>query len=167
MQNYDTSSGLGANYHELAHGVDCPFHAAYLNTVAYMDRDSPLDHPNSICIWEQDTGSPLHRHYTQVNNCPPFPLRSKSSTVPRGIGDLQCAPVLVVACPPMSVTICCSRGVLNGPPCFFLSIQVPSVVQHTAPELWRRCNAGQALSLGEYQPECQHTVIVSILRSPC
>ncbi|CAL5220606.1 g2648 [Coccomyxa viridis] len=65
MQNYDTSNGLGTNYHELAHGVDCPFHAAYLNTVAYMDRDSPLDHPNSICVWEQDTGNPLRRHYTQ------------------------------------------------------------------------------------------------------
>ena len=48
--------------------MDCPFHAVYLNTVAYMDRDSPLDHPNSICVWEQDTGSPLHRHYTQVSH---------------------------------------------------------------------------------------------------
>ena len=73
MQNYDTSNGLGSNYHELAHGVDCPFHAAYLNTVAYMDRDSPLDHPNSICVWEQDTGNPLRRHYTQVSYRVPLP----------------------------------------------------------------------------------------------
>ena len=80
MQNYDTSNGLGTNYHELAHGVDCPFHAAYLNTVAYMDRDSPLDHPNSICIWEQDTGNPLRRHYTQVSHtAPPYNERVSSS----------------------------------------------------------------------------------------
>ena len=68
MQNYDTSSGLGSNFHELAHGVDCPFHSSYLDTVAYMDRDAPLQHPKSVCIWEQDTGSPLRRHYTQVNS---------------------------------------------------------------------------------------------------
>ena len=63
MQNYDTSSGLGSNFHELVHGVDCPFHSSYLDTVAYMDRDAPLQHPHSVCIWEQDTGSPLRRHY--------------------------------------------------------------------------------------------------------
>ena len=68
MQNYDTSSGLGSNFHELAHGVDCPFHSSYLDTVAYMDRDAPLQHPQSVCIWEQDTGSPLRRHYTQVDS---------------------------------------------------------------------------------------------------
>lgn len=67
MQNYDTSNGLGSNFHELVHGVDCPFHSSYLDTVAYVDRDAPLDHPQSVCIWEQDTGSPLRRHYTQVN----------------------------------------------------------------------------------------------------
>lgn len=68
MQNYDTSSGLGSNFHELVHGVDCPFHSSYLDTVAYMDRDAPLQHPQSVCIWEQDTGSPLRRHYTQVKS---------------------------------------------------------------------------------------------------
>ena len=67
IQNYDTSNGLGTNYHELVQGVDCPFHSSYLDTVAYMDRDAPLDHPQSVCIWEQETGDPLRRHYTQVN----------------------------------------------------------------------------------------------------
>ncbi|CAK0783467.1 hypothetical protein CVIRNUC_006666 [Coccomyxa viridis] len=65
IQNYDTSNGLGTNYHELVQGVDCPFHSSYLDTVAYMDRDAPLDHPQSVCIWEQETGDPLRRHYTQ------------------------------------------------------------------------------------------------------
>ena len=68
IQNYDTSNGLGTNYHELVQGVDCPFHSSYLDTVAYMDRDAPLDHPQSVCIWEQDTGNPLRRHYTQVKH---------------------------------------------------------------------------------------------------
>lgn len=65
-QSYDTSAGLGSNFHELVHGVDCPFHSSYLDQAAYVDRDAPLYHPQSICIWEQDTGSPLRRHYTQV-----------------------------------------------------------------------------------------------------
>ena len=68
IQNYDTSNGLGTNYHELVQGVDCPFHSSYLDTVAYMDRDAPLDHPQSVCIWEHDTGNPLRRHYTQVDH---------------------------------------------------------------------------------------------------
>lgn len=68
-QSYDTANGLGSSFHELAHGVDCPFHASFLDSAAFVDRDSPLLHPQSICIWEQDTGSPLWRHYTQVIFC--------------------------------------------------------------------------------------------------
>ncbi|CAL8468966.1 g8507 [Coccomyxa elongata] len=64
-QAYDTANGLGSSFHELVQGVDCPFHASYLDTAAYVDRDSPLLHPQSICVWEQDTGRPLWRHYTQ------------------------------------------------------------------------------------------------------
>lgn len=72
-QAYDTANGLGSSFHELVQGVDCPFHASYLDTAAYVDRDSPLLHPQSICVWEQDTGRPLWRHYTQVHNSNPSP----------------------------------------------------------------------------------------------
>ena len=65
-QTYDTANGLGSSFHELVHGVDCPFHASYLDSAAFVDRDAPLMHPQSICVWEQDTGNPLWRHYTQV-----------------------------------------------------------------------------------------------------
>ena len=106
MQNYDTSSGLGANYHELAHGVDCPFHAAYLNTVAYMDRDSPLDHPNSICVWEQDTGSPLHRHYTQVSHWGPSLSKSSAAQAAKEFFSSK----LAVAFAQEFFTINCLRG---------------------------------------------------------
>ena len=71
-QLYDTASGLGSNFHELVHGVDCPFHASYLDAAAFVDRDAPLYHPQSICVWEQDTGRPLRRHYTQVRAPPPL-----------------------------------------------------------------------------------------------
>ncbi|EIE26972.1 amine oxidase catalytic domain-containing protein [Coccomyxa subellipsoidea C-169] len=64
-QSYDTANGLGSGFHELVHGVDCPFHASYLDSAAFVDRDSPLLHPQSICVWEQDSGRPLWRHYTQ------------------------------------------------------------------------------------------------------
>jgi Cu2+-containing amine oxidase len=67
-QNYDTANGLGSSFHELIHGVDCPFHTSYLDQAAYVDRDAPLYHPQSICIWEQDTGDPLRRHYTQARS---------------------------------------------------------------------------------------------------
>ncbi len=72
-QTYETAGGLGSSFHELVQGVDCPFHASYLDTAAYVDRDSPLLHPQSICVWEQDTGRPLWRHYTQVTNPDPQP----------------------------------------------------------------------------------------------
>lgn len=67
-QTYDTANGLGSSFHELVHGVDCPFHASYLDAAAFVDRDAPLMHPQSICVWEQDTGNPLWRHYTQVRS---------------------------------------------------------------------------------------------------
>ena len=70
-QLYDTSNGLGSNFHELVHGVDCPWHAAYLDQAAFVDRDAPHYHPQSLCIWEQDTGIPLRRHYTQARVQPP------------------------------------------------------------------------------------------------
>ena len=75
--SYDTANGLGSGFHELVHGVDCPWHASFLDQAAFVDRDSPQEHPQSLCLWEQDTGIPLRRHYTQARTtCTPAQAQS-------------------------------------------------------------------------------------------
>jgi primary-amine oxidase len=59
----DTSYGIGTSQWNLVDGFDCPSHATYLNTTFYISETTHV-HPNSICLFEYDTGYPIQRHLT-------------------------------------------------------------------------------------------------------
>jgi primary-amine oxidase len=61
----DTSYGIGTSTWNLVDGFDCPAHATYLNTTFYIS-ETTYTHPNSLCLFEYDTGYPLQRHLTST-----------------------------------------------------------------------------------------------------
>ena len=78
----DTEFGLGQFTFQLVSGFDCPAHATYLNTSFYVS-ESTHTHPNSICMFEYDTGYPIQRHltanYVSVTRNIAFILRSAAT----------------------------------------------------------------------------------------
>ncbi|XP_032802281.1 diamine oxidase [copper-containing]-like [Petromyzon marinus] len=58
----DSGWHFGADNFELVKGIDCPHTATYLDTYHFVNSDKPLKYPNSICIFEHNTGVPLRRH---------------------------------------------------------------------------------------------------------
>ncbi|XP_006006015.3 amine oxidase [copper-containing] 3 isoform X2 [Latimeria chalumnae] len=60
----DGSFGFGRCSYEMVRGVDCPYTATYLDTYYFFDTDGPVRSKNSICIFEQNIGLPLRRHYS-------------------------------------------------------------------------------------------------------
>ena len=59
----DTSYGIGTSQWNLVDGFDCPSHSTYLNTSFYISEMTHI-HPNSLCLFEHDTGYPIQRHLT-------------------------------------------------------------------------------------------------------
>jgi Cu2+-containing amine oxidase len=59
---YDAYWQMGQMSFELAHGVDCPLTATYLNYTYIYDSDEVATNPHSICIFEQDGAMPANRH---------------------------------------------------------------------------------------------------------
>lgn len=59
----DSSYGIGTSQWNLVDGFDCPSHATYLNTTFYISETTHV-HPNSLCLFEYDTGYPIQRHLT-------------------------------------------------------------------------------------------------------
>jgi primary-amine oxidase len=55
--------GFGALSSPLKPGSDCPVDATFLNAVISDDHGKPLTLKNVVCVFEQDTGGPLWRHY--------------------------------------------------------------------------------------------------------
>nr|XP_005310113.1 retina-specific copper amine oxidase [Chrysemys picta bellii] len=64
----DGSFGIGRLTYSLVQGVDCPYSATYVDTHYLVETDTPEKHKNSICIFEQNTGSPLRRHYSNLQS---------------------------------------------------------------------------------------------------
>ncbi|KAK3577371.1 hypothetical protein CHS0354_008467 [Potamilus streckersoni] len=60
---YDASWFLGGGSFELARGVDCPDTAVYIDVHHLVNSEDVLRHKNSICIFEENAGMPLRRHY--------------------------------------------------------------------------------------------------------
>ena len=60
---YLSSWMIGASSYELVRGVDCPDTAAFLNFHHFVDTSNPVFYRNSACVFEQDSGIPLRRHY--------------------------------------------------------------------------------------------------------
>lgn len=69
---YGSSFFIGASSHELVPGVDCPTTAHFLDTFHFVDTVSPRRYKHSICIFEQNTATPLRRHYTTSHDSDDF-----------------------------------------------------------------------------------------------
>jgi primary-amine oxidase len=59
--------GLGLLASPLKAGIDCPTYATFLASTMNDDKGAPDERPNSICIFERNTGDPAWRHYEITN----------------------------------------------------------------------------------------------------
>ena len=59
----DSTWGLGTSNTYLIKDIDCPLTALYLDNVFFYNADLPIKNPQSLCIFETNTGTPLWRHY--------------------------------------------------------------------------------------------------------
>lgn len=53
---------FGESVQELVRGVDCPDTAVYLDTTIFVNGGRPKTTPNSICVFENNAGTPYRRH---------------------------------------------------------------------------------------------------------
>lgn len=59
----DTAWNMGSMSFELLRGVDCPNTATYFDLIHFIGRKDPAVYKNAVCVFEQDMGIPLRRHY--------------------------------------------------------------------------------------------------------
>lgn len=59
----DTAWNMGSMNFELLRGVDCPNTATYFDLIHFIGRKDPATYKNAVCVFEQDMGLPLRRHY--------------------------------------------------------------------------------------------------------
>ncbi|XP_032567422.1 membrane primary amine oxidase-like isoform X2 [Chiroxiphia lanceolata] len=64
----DGSFGLGRYTSPLVRGVDCPYLATYLDVHYLANSQVPRITKNALCIFEQNLGSPLRRHYSNLQS---------------------------------------------------------------------------------------------------
>ncbi|NXU35306.1 AOC3 oxidase, partial [Drymodes brunneopygia] len=64
----DGSFGLGRYTSPLVPGVDCPSWATYVDTQSLSDSLRPSKRKASLCIFEHNLGSPLRRHYSNLQS---------------------------------------------------------------------------------------------------
>ncbi|XP_058713872.1 membrane primary amine oxidase-like isoform X3 [Poecile atricapillus] len=64
----DGSFGLGRYTSPLVRGVDCPYSATYVDTHSLSASLRPQRRKASLCIFEQNLGSPLRRHYSNLQS---------------------------------------------------------------------------------------------------
>ncbi|XP_006125757.2 amine oxidase [copper-containing] 3 [Pelodiscus sinensis] len=83
----DGSFGIGRFTYSLVRGVDCPYSATYLDTHYLIESRTPATHKNSVCIFEQNTETPLRRHYSNLYSLYYGGL-SRSALVIRSIATL-------------------------------------------------------------------------------
>ena len=59
----DVAWGMGSMTFELLRGVDCPNTATFFDVIHLIGRNDPAKFKNAVCLFEQDVGIPLRRHY--------------------------------------------------------------------------------------------------------
>ncbi|KAM8988534.1 amine oxidase [copper-containing] 2-like [Ara ararauna] len=64
----DGSFGIGRYTSPLVRGVDCPYSATYIDTHSLSETLRPSKRKASLCIFEQNLGSPLRRHYSNLQS---------------------------------------------------------------------------------------------------
>lgn len=64
---HDTYYTFGTNAATLVEGYDCPFGSTLLN-ISFPEGNGTEVHPDSVCLFEADSGYPLARHRTGSSN---------------------------------------------------------------------------------------------------
>ncbi|XP_061874897.1 membrane primary amine oxidase-like isoform X2 [Colius striatus] len=64
----DGSFGIGRYSSPLVRGVDCPYLATYLDVHYLAQSQVPRTIKNALCIFEHNLGSPLRRHYSNLQS---------------------------------------------------------------------------------------------------
>nr|XP_028558792.1 retina-specific copper amine oxidase isoform X1 [Podarcis muralis] len=64
----DGSFGIGRLTFPLVRGVDCPYSATYLDVRSLAQAERPLVTRDALCVFEQDLGAPLRRHYSHLRS---------------------------------------------------------------------------------------------------
>ncbi|XP_059686128.1 membrane primary amine oxidase-like [Gavia stellata] len=64
----DGSFGIGRYTSPLVRGVDCPYLATYLDVHYLAHSQVSRISKNAVCIFEQNLGSPLRRHYSNLQS---------------------------------------------------------------------------------------------------
>ncbi|XP_074915680.1 amine oxidase [copper-containing] 3-like [Chelonoidis abingdonii] len=64
----DGSFGIGRFTYPLVQGVDCPYSAMYVDTHYLARSPNPRINKNSVCIFEQNSGSLLRHHYSNLQS---------------------------------------------------------------------------------------------------
>ncbi|XP_065712003.2 amine oxidase [copper-containing] 2-like [Patagioenas fasciata] len=64
----DGSFGIGRYASPLVRGVDCPYSATYLDVHYLAHAEVSRTRRSALCIFEQNTGSPLRRHYSNLQS---------------------------------------------------------------------------------------------------
>lgn len=64
----DGSFGIGRLTFPLVRGVDCPYFATYRDVYCSAQAERPTVTKDALCIFEQDTGAPLRRHYSNLQS---------------------------------------------------------------------------------------------------
>ncbi|XP_075379083.1 amine oxidase [copper-containing] 3-like isoform X5 [Mycteria americana] len=64
----DGSFGIGRYTSPLVRGVDCPYLATYLDVHYLAHSQVSTISKNALCIFEQNLGSPLRRHYSNLQS---------------------------------------------------------------------------------------------------
>ena len=59
----DTAWNMGSMMFELLRGVDCPNTATFFDLTHFIGVKDPAVYKNAVCVFEQDMGIPLRRHY--------------------------------------------------------------------------------------------------------
>lgn len=57
---------MGSLVRDMLPGYDCPHEAVYLPATTYSSLGS-ITQNHAICIFEQDTGKPISRHYGDMD----------------------------------------------------------------------------------------------------
>ncbi|XP_053120644.1 membrane primary amine oxidase-like [Hemicordylus capensis] len=64
----DGSFGIGRFTYPLVRGVDCPYSASYLDVDSLAQAERPIVSRDAFCVFEQDMGAPLRRHYSKLHS---------------------------------------------------------------------------------------------------
>uniref|UniRef100_A0A8C9FGC4 Amine oxidase n=1 Tax=Pavo cristatus TaxID=9049 RepID=A0A8C9FGC4_PAVCR len=64
----DSSFGIGRYASPLVRGVDCPYSATYVDTHTLREGLNSSRRTAALCIFEQNLGSPLRRHYSNLQS---------------------------------------------------------------------------------------------------